>query len=142
MEQGREGSAEESALELVLEDCPDVPHRSHGDWNETDQAHGTCSSNTFCGGVWTHLPGVPLSSQQCGGQKPLVSMWRAWLSTLGRDALSAFPLERPGDCGKMGRRAPGPSSGANGQVGLFLGRVSRHVNWKVSCLGLKCPSGF
>lgn len=35
-EQGREGSAEELALELVLEDCPDVPHGAHGGWNETD----------------------------------------------------------------------------------------------------------
>lgn len=34
------------------------------------QAHASCSSNTFCGGAWTHLPGVPLSSQQCGGQAP------------------------------------------------------------------------
>ena len=34
------------------------------------QAHASCSSNTFCGGAWTHLPGVPLPSQQCRGQAP------------------------------------------------------------------------
>lgn len=35
------------------------------------QAHASCSYNTFCGGAWAHLTGVPLSSQQCRGQAPL-----------------------------------------------------------------------
>ena len=96
----------------------------------------------FVAGLGPIYQGYPFRHSSAGVRPLRRSMWRAWLSTLGRDPFSALPRERPGGCGKMGCRAPGPSSGANSQVGLFLGRVSQHGDWKDSCLGLKRPRGF
>ena len=44
---GREGSAEELALELTFEDCPHGPCGAHGGWSERDACQHRCSSTTF-----------------------------------------------------------------------------------------------